>query len=116
MTPTLPYSDTPIGAIYQGFLCDPDFRAQVEADPRAAFSEKGLTVPSEIDLQVRVNTEDTFWLAFPSDPNVELSDESLFAVSGGGKTASTAGSVGTASTIPSCAATAGSAGSLGTAA
>ena len=115
MAQVIPYEDTPLGAIYLSFLFDPEFRTQVDENARAAFSEKGLEVPPEIDLRVHVNTEDTFWLAFPSDPNAELSDESLVTVSGGGKTASTAGTVGCAASVPSCASSFGTAGSSGTA-
>ncbi len=96
-------------------VLDPAFQERVQADPRAAFASWGMDVPPEVDVRVHVNTDDTFYLAFPPDPNVALSDEALGVVAGGGKTASSAGSVSSASSlgsVPSTASTGGSASSM----
>ena len=93
---------------------DPQLRRRLETDPRAALVEMGAPAPENVEFRVVSNTDDTTWIAFPPDPNAELSDDMLAAVSGGGaSSASSVGSVGTASTILSCWGTASSAGSLG---
>ena len=93
---------------------DADLRRDVAADPRAAFAERGVDVPPGVELRVASNTDDTFYLVFPADPNEALADETLGAVSGGrASTAGSLGTVGTASTLPSCWSTAGSAGTIG---
>ncbi len=96
-------------------VLDPAFQERVQADPRSAFASWGMDVPQDVDVRVHVNTDDTFYLAFPPDPNVALSDEALGVVAGGGKTASSVGSVSSASSlgsIPSTASTGGSASSM----
>lgn len=94
---------------------DPEFRAEMETDVRAAMSSKGVDIPAGVDVQLHMDTDETFHLVFPPDPNAALSDESLGVVSGGGKSASSAGSVSSASTVsclPSTASTGGSAGTV----
>ncbi len=101
----------------QGYLkdfFDPEFRERMQADPRAAMSSWGIDLPPGVDVRVCVNTEDTFYLGFPPDPNVALSDESLGVVAGG-KTASSAGSAGSASTLACVCGTASSATTASTA-
>ena len=63
----------------------------------------------DVDVNVVLNTHDTFHLAMPPDPNQALQDEALTAVAGG-KTSGTASSGGTVGSIPS---TASSVSSLG---
>ena len=99
-------------------MIDSTFHERVQADPRAAFESWGMDVPPDVDVRVHVNTDDTFYLAFPPDPNVVLSDEELSVVAGG-KTASTVSTKSSASTLsclPSCASTGGSAGTMSSAA
>ena len=100
---------------------DPDFRAQLEADPRAVLAQRDLRVePEDAEVRLHMNTPDVFHLVMTGDPNAAVSDQYLSAVAGG-SSASSAGSVssaGTVSTAPSCVGTAGSvlsAGSAGTA-
>ena len=95
-------------------VLDPGFREQMQEAPNEALTSWGIDLPPDVDVRVHVNTDDTFYLAFPPDPNVALSDEALGMVAGG-KTASTIGSAGSASTlgsIPSTASTGGSASSM----
>ena len=94
---------------------DPEFQERMKADPRAAFSSWSIDLPPNLDVHVHVNTDDTFYVAFPPDPNVALSDESLGVVAGG-KTASTIGSAGSASTLACLCGTASTGGSSSTAA
>ena len=93
---------------------DPEFRERMQTDPGAAMSSWGMDLPPGVDVRVCVNTEDTFYVAFPPDPNAALSDESLGLVAGG-KTASSAGSVGCASTIACLCGTASTGGSASSA-
>ena len=61
---------------------DPDFRAQIEADPKAALASGGIAVASE-EAVVAVDTEDTVHLVFPPDPNTDMADEELAGMAGG---------------------------------
>ena len=65
------------------------------------LSELGIDLPADMDVNVVLNTRDTFHLAMPPDPNQELGDEALMSVAGGGKGVSTAGSAGSLSSVPS---------------
>ena len=80
-------------------------RVEPGTEPHSALSEMGVDVPSGVDLRVSVNTDETFHVVFPPDPNTMLSDEALTAVSGGNcaGSASSVGCAGTLSSIPSCA-------------
>ena len=89
---------------------DPEFREWMQTDPRAAVASWGAELPPDMDVQIHVNTDDTFYLTFPPDPNVTLSDEALGMVAGG-KTGSTIGSLGSASTIACLCGTASTGGS-----
>ena len=94
-------------------VLDPGFREQMQEAPNEALTSWGIDLPPDVDVSVHVNTDDTFHLVLPPDPNIPLSDETLGMVAGG-KTASTIGSGGSASTaasIPSTASTASSASS-----
>ncbi len=78
---------------------DPDFRARLDAEPRAVLADGGIEIePAEIDLRVWANTEDVFYVALPPDPNIVLLDESLQETAGG-TTAGTAACAGSASTF-----------------
>ena len=93
---------------------DSDLRRDIQADPRAAFAERGVDLPPGVELRVAANTDDTFHLVFPADPNQALADETLAGVSGGrASTAGSVGSLGTASSAPSCWGTASSASTIG---
>ena len=96
---------------------DPAFRVSIERDPRAALTEAGIEPPPQADCRIVVNTEDTFHIVFPPDPNTTLSDEALAAVSGGNcaGSASTIGSVSSVGSVPSCVSSVSSASSVGTA-
>lgn len=100
------------------FLSDEKFQAGIRQNPRDAFADKGVELPSDLEVKVLSNSRDTFYLVLPPDPNEALSDEDLSMIAGG-KSASSAGSAGSASSagcVPSTASTAGSASSASTAA
>ena len=101
----------------EAFHRNEEFRLRAETDPHGALAEKGFEMPPGYEVRIVANTKDTFWLALPPDPNIDLSDEDLAMVAGG-KSASSAGSAGTASTlstVPSTVSTAGTLSSAGTA-
>lgn len=77
---------------------DPEYRARMEADPRAALAERGVDVPESLDVRLVVEDADTMHIVFPPDPNEALLDEDLSSVSGGVR-ASSAASVGCGSTL-----------------
>ena len=95
---------------------DGEQKESLMEDPRRFFSDKGIFVPADVEIQVHENTHDTFHLVFPPDPNEMLHDEALAAVAGG-KTAGSAGTAGTlscASTVTLSWSTASTAGTVGT--
>ena len=98
---------------------DPDFRARLEADPRAELEARNVSVePADAEVRLRVNTPDVFHLVMAGDPNVAVSDQHLFGVSGGTSSASSVSTVGsavTAGTVPSTASSASSVSSVGSA-
>ena len=83
-----------IRTLVQRYHADPDYRGQVEADPVAAFREQGMELPSNIEVRVLANTDDTRYIIMPPDPNADLGDEMLANVAGG------AAKVGMACAVP----------------
>ena len=81
--------------LVQRYHADPDYRRQVEADPVAAFREQGMELPGDIAVRVLANTDDTFYVVLPPDPNMDLGDEILADVAGGITTVTTADYAGT---------------------
>lgn len=94
---------------------DPELREQVESDPKAVLAKYQVPFPPNIDVRIVANTDETFNLVMPPDPNIDLADENLMAVAAGGKSVGSAGTLGTFSSIASSASTASSVGSAGTA-
>ena len=101
------------GAVLQNLAdacsSDEDLLREVEERPKDVLRERGIEVPVDVDVNVVLNTPDTFHLAMIPDPNRALQDEALMAIAGG-KTTGTASSAGTAGSGPS---TASSVSSLG---
>ena len=95
---------------YLAHAFDPEGREQVRDDPRGLLDSMGMQLPPGVEVRVHVNTADVFHVAFPPDPNVALSDESLGMVAGG-KSASSIGSASSASTAGSICGTASTGGS-----
>ena len=85
-------------ALVQRYHADPDYR-QVEADPVAAFREQSMELPSNIAVRVLTNTDDTFYMVLPPDPNTDLGDEMLAAIAGGSHTVGSFGTVSSAGTL-----------------
>jgi hypothetical protein len=64
---------------------DPEFRAALLADPRAALSAEGVAVPAEIAIRVVESGPGEMVLALPPAvaDDEELSEDALAAASGG---------------------------------
>ena len=65
-------------------MTDPDYLAQLDRDPRAALRSRGIEVPEETEIVVLRDTDTVLNVLMPPDPNKELDEEALAAVSGGG--------------------------------
>ena len=90
---------------------DESLRARIgAANPEETLSLLGLDPPENMETRIVENTEDTVYFVFPPDPNAQLSDESLSAVTGGSSTSS----IGTLTTFGSFLSCLGSAGSAST--
>ncbi len=103
------------------YRSDEEFRVSIDgASGREVYEAFGFDVPvTDMQVDVVANTDDVVHFILPPDPNMDLADESLSAVSGGA-TAGSAGSVSTASTFQcstffSSFSTAGTAGTAGSA-
>ena len=71
-----------IAALSERWRNDPEFRAQAEADPKAALAAAGIAMYTE-EAVIAVDTEDTVHFVFPPDPNADLTDADLAAATGG---------------------------------
>ena len=69
-------------AVTRAWREDPEYRARMQADPKAALAEEGVHIQAD-DVRVVVDTDEVRHLVMPSDPNAELSDEELVTLSGG---------------------------------
>ncbi len=111
----------PFRSLSERYWEDESLRARIDAgDVRDLLPDLGIELAPDVGVRIVADGADVLHFVLPPDPNVALSDETLGAVAGGGKTGSTAGTVGTAgtmacSTVPSSASSAGTAGSVGTA-
>jgi hypothetical protein len=74
---------------------DPQFRQDLVSDPRGTMArEFGLSVPERVQMTVVEETPSAVYLVLPAtaaSPDLELSDEQLEAVAGGGYTGSDCG-------------------------
>ena len=96
------------GIILQGFAdacrSDEALLREVEERPKDVLRKHGIDLPMDVDVNIVLNTRDTFHLAMPPDPNQALQDEALMAVAGG-KSANTASSAASIGSFPSTAST-----------
>ena len=96
-----------VGEFFEKTQTDDGLRTRLLTDPHNVLSEHGVEIPSGFAINVASNSEDTFHLVLPPDPNSSLSDDSLQSISGGSNCMS---SVGTVPSTVSCVSSAGSAG------
>ena len=62
---------------------DPEFRARLRAEPAAALAERGVSLAPGVALRLAEDTSEVRHFVLPPDPNVQLADSGLDAVSGG---------------------------------
>lgn len=77
---------------------DPEFRARLKDEPRAALRSYGLELLPEMEVRVVENTGEVAHVVLPPNPNTVLADHALVGIAGG--TGSPAG--GTIGSYPSC--------------
>lgn len=53
---------------------DPDFKAKLIANPKAALASMGVSLSGDRTFKVVENTPSTFYLVIPEQPQVELMD------------------------------------------
>ena len=92
-----------VGTILENTQTDEGLRTRLLADARNVLSEHGVEIPSGIAINVASNSDDTFHLVLPPDPNATLSEDSLESISGGSTQS-------TMSTLPSTISSIGCAG------
>ncbi|GAB1394964.1 hypothetical protein MASR1M60_31280 [Rhodocyclaceae bacterium] len=63
---------------------DEAFKQRLLADPAVTLKAEGIEMPADVKVQVVENTAQQFTLVIPPKP-VELSDEALGDVAGGGE-------------------------------
>ena len=95
---------------------DEALRARIDSgDIGSVLGELGFPpLPSDITVQVAIDSNEVMHVVLPPDPNTDLSDSALASISAG-STVSTAGTVGTVSSLVSsvaCFSTVGSAGTV----
>ena len=64
---------------------DEALKARFQSDPKAVLAEYGLDVPTNIDVNVVENTDNTVHITMPAAPagSADLSDEELAGAAGG---------------------------------
>ena len=62
---------------------NPETRAELDADPRAFFTERGVDVPDGMEVRVADDTADAVHLVMPPDPNNAIADDTLSGIAGG---------------------------------
>ena len=76
-------NENPIREISKIWREDAGFRAEVEADPKAALASRGLEIDGSAEVRVVADTGDTVHFVFPSGPDAALPDGALDGVAAG---------------------------------
>ena len=61
---------------------NPEYRARMEADPKAALAEAGVSI-GDCEVRVVVDTDEVRHMVLPLDPNAALADDQLTTLAGG---------------------------------
>jgi hypothetical protein len=112
-TPQAP--DRVYGQLMARIWIDEDFKRQFMADPGGVLREHGVDVPEGAEVVAVENTPERFYIAIPSAPSADVSEEELETVAGGGSTVGSAGTAGSVSSASCPLASMGTAFCAGTA-
>ena len=96
------------------YRSDAELRRRCESGETVrVVAEHGMTVPPGLEARIAEDTDSVMHVVFPTDPNIELADETLADVSGGAMPEATCyASASTVSTFPSTVCTAGTASTI----
>ena len=72
---------TTVGTVVDACTRNPELRARVKADPKAALAEEGMDLPFD-EVKAVEDTPETTHVVL-TDPNAEMSDEQMETVVGG---------------------------------
>ena len=72
-----------IQAVMESAVTDEALRDKLWSDPHGAMLERGVEIPSEIEIRAVSDSGETFHLILPPNPNESISDEALGSISGG---------------------------------
>ena len=72
---------TTVGTVVDACTRNPELRARVKADPKAALAEEGMDLPFD-EVKAVEDTPETTHVVL-TDPNAELSDKQMETVVGG---------------------------------
>lgn len=101
--------------IAKKFKSDAAFRNECLNNPKKVIAEMGIEgFPTNVEVNVHINDDTTYYFVIPGNPNIELSEETLVNLNAA-KTTGSAGSAATAGTLGSFLASISSASTLGTA-
>lgn len=64
---------------------DPAFKGALLSNPRETLAAEGIEMPAGMTFQVVENTATNFTFVLPAKPAIEVSDEVLEGVAGGGQ-------------------------------
>ena len=85
-------------SLADAYHADTSLAERCETEPLSVLREHGIDIPQGSGVRIVPNTDETYHMVLPQDPNSVLEDESLGVVVGG----STASTTGTISSLPSC--------------
>ena len=72
----------PMEAVRKAWAEDAEYRERVRENPKRAFAELGLELPP-VDVRVVENDDEVTHVAFPPNPDADLSGDELTATVGG---------------------------------
>ena len=101
--------------ISQRYKTDASFKKECDTNPKKILAEMGVKLPDNINIEVHVCDDKTFYFAMPVNPNIEINEESLAQLNAAKGSLGSAGSASSFGTLSSALSTIGSASTTGTA-
>ncbi len=97
------------------YKTDANFKKDCDTNPKKVLAEMGVKVPDNINIEVHLCDDKTFYFVMPVNPNIEINEESLAQLNAAKGSVGSAGSASSAGTIGSALSTISSASTTGTA-